>query len=1122
MDKVITSHREALALCPVGHMDRLSALDNLATALRSRYQQSGSKEDLDEVIAYNCEALTLCPLGHLSRLKSLITLMYAFPSRYQKSNSMEDLEEAIKCSRETLTLCPYGHPNHSTVISTLAGFLYVRYQRSDEMADLEESIIYNREALALHPPGHPDRPTSLFRLGNAVCLRYEKSGRIQDLEEATTYSHEALTLRVGHPSYPSCLDNFTKVLYYQYERSGRLEDLDKVITFRREALALHTLGHSDRVDSLINLATSLGRRFQQSGRIEDLEDAITYSREALTLRPLGHPYRHVALNNLGRVVHCRYQHWGKIEDLEEAIILIREAFTLGDSERSDFFSSLGDAVFSRYEQGNRMQDLEETITLRRKALTLCPLHHPDRPTYLHSLATAAVAHFVQSGRVDHVEEAIRCNREALTIRSLGHPNYSGSLLYLARAVHFRYLELGRIEDLEEAIKFNREALNLCPIGHMHRFTCLFNLGNAVYFRYEQSGKMQDLEDTITYKREALTLCVGQRKHSLSLISLADTIRRRYQQSGSMEDLEEAITYNREALALCSLGHPDRSMTLEELAKSVLIRYQKLGGIKDLEESFMLCEQAAGDMTASFRYRLNVAIRWADAAQLHRHSSVINAYSILFYLLDRSLISHPNIESQHKFLSISQASKSLASDAASAAIGAQNVQTAVELLERGRFILWSKMGGYRHPLDHLRHVDIQLADRLQTIGVELERLAISSESGPIDNGSPKSLAHLEAQMQRYRILSEEWEEVVGQIRKIEGFSNFLQAVPFATLQTAAAEGPVILINISKYRSDAIILHIDNLPILVNLPNVQPEHLAYLSEQLRLAQDPDVTDPGKLFIPILRDLWDDIVSPVCDRLAQLGVPQKSRVWWCPTSELCALPLHAAGPYQSGKRNLPDIYTSSYIPTLSSLIRARSNMIEQPITPKLLFIGQPNELPKVQEEIDHVRQLGEFVDVVVGTDASRDTVLHGLQHHSWAHFACHGHLGDKSQPFQASFELDGGSRLTLLDLIQARLPNAELAFLSACHSAAGDVSTPDERIHLASALQFCGFRSVVGTLWEMEDEDGPIISRDFYKYMFRELGNRADFRDSAEALNLAIRAMRRNRVPLERWIMFVHIGA
>jgi hypothetical protein len=58
-------------------------------------------------------------------------------------------------------------------------------------------------------------------------------------------------------------------------------------------------------------------------------------------------------------------------------------------------------------------------------------------------------------------------------------------------------------------------------------------------------------------------------------------------------------------------------------------------------------------------------------------------------------------------------------------------------------------------------------------------------------------------------------------------------------------------------------------------------------------------------------------------------------------------------------------------------------------------------------------------------------------------------------------------------------------------------------------------------MDDEDGPSISKEFYKHMFRKPRKKADFRDSAEALSLATRKMRKNGVPLHRWIMFVHIG-
>lgn len=60
-------------------------------------------------------------------------------------------------------------------------------------------------------------------------------------------------------------------------------------------------------------------------------------------------------------------------------------------------------------------------------------------------------------------------------------------------------------------------------------------------------------------------------------------------------------------------------------------------------------------------------------------------------------------------------------------------------------------------------------------------------------------------------------------------------------------------------------------------------------------------------------------------------------------------------------------------------------------------------------------------------------------------------------------------------------------------------------------------------MDDEDGPEVAEDFYRYMFRDLErDRVDFRDAAAAVNLATREMRRRKVPLSRWVNVIHIGA
>ena len=75
----------------------------------------------------------------------------------------------------------------------------------------------------------------------------------------------------------------------------------------------------------------------------------------------------------------------------------------------------------------------------------------------------------------------------------------------------------------------------------------------------------------------------------------------------------------------------------------------------------------------------------------------------------------------------------------------------------------------------------------------------------------------------------------------------------------------------------------------------------------------------------------------------------------------------------------------------------------------------------------------------------------------------------------------------------------------------------------MRFCGFRSVIGTLWGMADDDEPVLSREFYKYIFRHNDpTKVDFEDPATALRSGIRTLRNARVPLHRWAAFVHIGA
>ena len=285
-------------------------------------------------------------------------------------------------------------------------------------------------------------------------------------------------------------------------------------------------------------------------------------------------------------------------------------------------------------------------------------------------------------------------------------------------------------------------------------------------------------------------------------------------------------------------------------------------------------------------------------------------------------------------------------------------------------------------------------------------------------------------------------------------------------------------------------------------------------------------------VLAELYVLVGKPVIDRLRQLKVPEQSRIWWCPTSVFCSLPLHAMGPIPSDDGDMyyfSDLYICSYTPTLSALIQSRNRDFgsQSPDRPSLLLVAQTDpSLPTVGGEILIVQALNIGVTSLISEAATPTTVISAFPHYQFVHFACHGTL-EAGEPFKAGFELYGDERLTLLEIVRSHLPTAEFAFLSACHTAeVTKGSVVDEGLHLAAAVQYCGFRSVVGTMWAMADVDGKDLAKYFYKSMFRrsQKGERVLYYErSAHALRDAVKKLRRKRgTTLERWVNFVHYGA
>lgn len=172
------------------------------------------------------------------------------------------------------------------------------------------------------------------------------------------------------------------------------------------------------------------------------------------------------------------------------------------------------------------------------------------------------------------------------------------------------------------------------------------------------------------------------------------------------------------------------------------------------------------------------------------------------------------------------------------------------------------------------------------------------------------------------------------------------------------------------------------------------------------------------------------------------------------------------------ISDFAVSSYAPTIETLLTPPTSIpISIPtINPfKMTVIIQPkttgySPLPCTVDELQRIKeQVPTKWLVNLGTltaPASVEAVLSHLPTSSVVHFACHGDQ-NLENPLKSALVLNNG-QLTVSKIMEQPMPNASLAFLSACQTAMGDENLPDEAIHLAATLLFAGFRGAVGTMW------------------------------------------------------------
>lgn len=685
---------------------------------------------------------------------------------------------------------------------------------------------------------------------------------------------------------------------------------------------------------------------------------------------------------------------------------------------------------------------------------------------------------------------------------------------LAAAHLERFLRAGDSARLEEAIDALRRALALTPADHRDRPLRLVRLGIALRHAYRRRPDAATAAEAVAVCRSALTAAIDRETlRTGAVVALALALVARYgADGGGPEHLAEARLLAAELAHAYPPGHPRRDAALAELAD-----------VPELAE-------AAGVSTgpAHSAYQTHPAQPGPPSPPASPAPPVPPAPSRLApprgSALAEDALRRAHLLVEGAAFSLSHSDPRTAESAYAEAARTVGAPLQVRGLATQQ---WAQLAAENGDFDAATEAYRLAVDLLPELVAELERrddqehqlqpfagLASDAAACALNRGADPAEALDLLERGRCVLFSRALGEPPVRVDEV-------------VRSQVAAHGPVVVVNVSRFGSHALVLTADETRV-IPLYRLTPEAIQDRRVALDLAQDllraPTAAAElrhaaGRFVTSLLGWLWDVIAGPVLDTLGLGPAPDPlPRLWWLPTGQLSLLPLHAAGHHAAADgRSTLDRVVSSYTPTLHQLLRARASVARRPPDRSLVVaIGETAgaRLPAARGEAAVAGTYLPNARVLLDEAADPATVRTHLATAGWVHIACHA-TTDVADPSANRLALTGGY-LSVVDVGRMRVPDAYFAYLSACGTARGGDVLSDEVIHIASAFQLAGYPHVIGTLWPIVDDVAARIATDLYADL-------APAADPARLLHTAVRRIRdeyAGNSPL-LWSSHLHTG-
>ncbi|MGD2217424.1 MAG: CHAT domain-containing protein, partial [Gemmatimonadales bacterium] len=234
--------------------------------------------------------------------------------------------------------------------------------------------------------------------------------------------------------------------------------------------------------------------------------------------------------------------------------------------------------------------------------------------------------------------------------------------------------------------------------------------------------------------------------------------------------------------------------------------------------------------------------------------------------------------------------------------------------------------------------------------------------------------------------------------------------------------------------------------------------------------------------LRRLYSELIAP----LEAAGHLDGTRLLiFAPHAELHYLPFQALlQPGPNGERFLIESYDIAYTPSASVWAELAQRAPPTGARGLLAMAPRPDVLANSAAEVQRIGRGDTLAEVVVGPRATEGAFRELAPDRKVLHLATFGVLNTRNPLFshvQLKPDEESDGRLEAHEVFGLRL-HADLVVLSACETGLGsglrhDVPPGDDWVGLVRAFLYAGARSVVASLWPVDDQATATLMGRFY---------------------------------------------